>query len=118
MKIIKNDYKYGIFYEVDNLDDFSKDINFEEDFEKLNYKKICFIDESYNLLIIELGKSEFFYKFKKNSDYLLLISRKKYYIVNWNGKIMNVLETSADEYEMDMLDKIRKNDVVYFTTQF
>lgn len=114
MKIIRNDYDYNMLYEVDDLSSFDNDVTLD-DFEKIKHKKVCFVDELFNLLIIELDKKEFFYKYN-DIDILLLVSKNKLYEINWNGKFLNVLETSVDEYDVEMLDNIRKNDVIYFTT--
>jgi len=117
MKEIINEYGYNPFYEVDDLSNFD-DKTTLKDFDKINHKKVCFIDEEYNIVVVELTKKESFYKYKKDDGVLLVVSGKKFYEINWNGKFLNVLETSADEYEIEMLDKIRKGDVIYFTTQF
>lgn len=117
MKTIKNEYNYNIFYEVDDFSGFADEATLE-DFEKIDHKKVCFVDEEYNILIVEFDKNEKLYKYKDDNGILLLVSGKKYFELNWGGSFMNVLETSADEYEIEMLDKIRSNNVKYFTTQF
>lgn len=117
MKIIKNEYSYSIFYEIDDLNDFQDDSKLE-DFEKINFKKVCFIDDIYNICIIELDNDECFYKHDNNLNILLLVSNNKFYQINWNGKFQNISETSLDEYDMEMINKIRNNKVKYFTTQF
>jgi len=117
MKKIINEYDYSAFYEVDDLSNFGDNLTLDN-FTKINHKKVCFIDEEYYILVVELSKKECFYQYKDNNEVLLLTSGKKFYEINWNGKFLNVLETSADEYEIEMLDKIRKSDVIYFTTQF
>jgi hypothetical protein len=117
MKIIKNEFDHHPIYEVDDLDDFDKNITLD-DFIEIEHKLICLVDELYNLFIIEFNNRDKLYKYKKNKDFFLIVAKNKYYICNWNGKFMNVLETSADEYEMGMLNKIRNNEVIYFTTQF
>jgi len=117
MKKIINEYDYNIFYEVDDLDGFGDNLSLDN-FEKIKHKKVCFVDDDYNLLVVELKKNESFYKYNDDEGILLLLSKDKYYEINWGGEFLNVLETSADEYEIEMLDKIRKNDVIYFTTQF
>jgi len=117
MKIIKDEYNYNVFYEVDDLSEYGDELTLK-DFHKIKQKKICFVNDDYDLFIVELNKSESFYKYDNNDDLLLLVSNGKYFETNWGGKIFNVMETSADDYDIEMLDKIRKNDVVYFVTQF
>ena len=116
MKVVKNEYDYNIFYEVDDLSSFDDDAELG-DFEKLKYKKVAFVNEEDELFIVELNKKESFYKYK---DYqiLLLVSGDKYFETNWNGEFIGVMEASADEYEIKMLDKIRKSGIRFFTTQF
>lgn len=118
MKIIKNEFEYYPLYEIDDLDDFFDKNTKLEDFIPIEHKLICLVDELYNLFILELNKKDKLLKYKNDKNVFLIISKNKYYICNWNGKFMNVLETSADEYEVEMLNKIRNNDVIYFTTQF
>ena len=117
MEIIKNELNYLPFYEVDDLSDFGNNAILE-DFNEIPHKRICFVNEQYDICVLELNRNDRIYQYKKDSPLFLMIFRKKYYIGNWNGKFMNVLDTRADEYEIDMLDKIRNNDVIYFTTQF
>lgn len=116
MKILKDEYGYNIFYEVDDLSSFDEDAKIE-DFEKLKEKRVCFVNDEYELYIVELNKKENFYKYK---DYqiLLLVSDGKYFEANWSGHFLNVMEASLDEYETEMLDKIRNSGVNSFTTQF
>jgi len=117
MKKIINEYNYNPFYEVDDLSNFDDGATLDN-FEIIKHKKVCFVDEEYNVIVVELTKNETFYKYKSDDGVLLLVSGKKFYEINWNGEFLNVLETSADEYEIEMLDKIRKSNVIYFTTQF
>ena len=115
MKVTNNEYGYNIFYEVDDLSTF--DDNDITNFEKLKNKKVAFVNDEYDLFIVELDKKDTFYKYR---DYLVLLlkSDDKYFETNWNGEFLNVMNVSADEYEIEMLDKIRKSGVKYFTTQF
>ena len=40
------------------------------------------------------------------------------YEINWNGKIYDVMNTSLDEYDVEMLTKIRENGMKSFIIQF
>lgn len=117
MKVIKNEFNFYPLYEIDDLDDFNDGAKLD-DFIELDCKKLCIVDELNNLFIIELNKKDKLLKYKEDRDIFLLVSRKKYYLSKWNGKIMNVLESSVDEYGIEILNKIRNNDVIYFTTHF
>ena len=68
MKIIKDEYGYNIFYEVDDFSGFSDSDITIKDFTKINHKVMCFVNNDYDLFIVELTKGEHFYKFKGNND--------------------------------------------------
>ncbi len=116
MKIIENESGHNIFYEVDDLSTFGSDLTLD-DFVKLPNKKVSFINEEYDLFIVELDKNEFFYSYK-DSPILILKSKNKLFEVNWDGAFHNVMDLSIDDYDTEMLDKIRNTGVVEFTTQF
>lgn len=115
MKVLKNEYEYNIFYEVDDLTGFGDNLTIK-DFKKIKHKKVCFVNEDNEILIVELDKKDSFYSF--DSNILLLKSGKKYFEINWSGEFHNVMDTSVDDYDIEMLTKIRKNKVSFFTTQF
>lgn len=118
MKIIINEYNYPVFYQVDDLKDFDENANLD-DFKELNLKNLCFVNENYDLYHIELNKLDKLYKYnKEDKDIILLISNKKYYITNWGRKIMNIIDISIDDYDIEMINKIRMNNIIHFTTQF
>jgi len=114
---ILDEYNYNIFNRVTDLSNFGDNVTLK-DFNKLNDRKICFVDTDYNLLIIELEKNEHFYKFKNNESILLFKSGQKLFEIYWNGKVMNVLNTSADDYDIKMLNNIKKHGTLNFITQF
>lgn len=117
MKVIKNEFNFYPLYEIDDFDDFDEGATIE-DFNEMNYYELCIVDELNNLFIIKLNKKDKLFEYKKERDIFLLMFRKKYYLSKWNGKIMNVLESSVDEYGIEILNKIRNNNVIYFTTHF
>ena len=116
MNIIKNELGHNIFYEVDDLQTFNEtDLT---NFTEIPYKHVCFVNEEYDISVVKLDNDECFYEHNNVKDVLLLVSNGRFYEVNWNGEFLNVLQTSADEYDILMLDKIRNSGAVYFTTQF
>jgi hypothetical protein len=69
--------------------------------------------------VIELDKNENFYKYKNNDiGMLLLYDGDKYYVVNWDGKFKNIMNVSMDDWDIDIIKKVRGCGVNTFTTQF
>lgn len=117
MKKILDEYKYNIFYEVDDLSEFGENVTMD-DFEKIKEKKIVFVNDLYDIMVIELEKNESFYKFKNDNDILLLKSGDKIFESSWNGNVLNVLNMGVDDYDVEMLDKIRKTGITKCILQF
>jgi len=119
MKVTRNEYGYNILYEVDDFSSFNSDKELTiDDFEKLPHKKVAFVNEDYELFIIELNKKDSFYKYNSDCGIVLLNSGTKYFEINWNDKFSDIMNDNMEDYEIEMLDNIRKNSIRYFTTQF
>ena len=117
MKIEKNEFGYSILYEVDDLEDFGEDVKIE-DLTEIKLRYLCFVDDMFNFLVVKLNKKDKLYTYEHNKTYLLLDSKEKKYLMPWDGEFEDVFDLKGEDYEMEMLNKLRDNNIRYFTTLF